>query len=199
MTTTESTKDALLRVAIETINEGGELAIRLDSILAEVGVSPSSLYHHYGNLNGLIEAAHVERFQRAIFSNAIELKRRIEETESREGFVALIDSMMDMFFSSIRVISRQHRVNVLGNAFGRPALLDAVSEAQKNSLIIATEAINIAQSRGFVNEDLDVAAFIAWFDGMAWGRVLIEITPDEDLGAKWNEIAKRAVHSVLFG
>ena len=199
MTTTESTKDALLRVAIETINEGGESAIRLDSILAEVGVSPSSLYHHYGNLNGLIEAAHVERFQRAIFSNAIELKRRIEETESREGFVALIDSMMDMFFSSIRVISRQHRVNVLGNAFGRPALLDAVSEAQKNSLIIATEAINIAQSRGFVNEDLDVAAFIAWFDGMAWGRVLIEITPDEDLGAKWNEIAKRAVHSVLFG
>jgi hypothetical protein len=50
-----------------------------------------------------------------------------------------------------------------------------------------------------VNKDLDVAAFIAWFDAMAWGRVLIEITPDEDLGAKWNQIAKRAVHSVLFG
>ena len=199
MTVSESTKDALLRVAIETINEGGESAIRLDSILAEVGVSPSSLYHHYGSLNGLIEAAHVERFQKAVYSNAVELKRRIEETESRQSFVALIDSMMDMFFSSVRAIPRQHRVNALGNAFGRPELLAAIAEAQKISLVIATEAVSIAQAKGFVNKDLDVAAFIAWFDGMAWGRVLIEITPDEDLGAKWNEIAKRAVHSVLFG
>ena len=199
MTTSESTKDALLRVAIETINEGGESAIRLDSILAEVGVSPSSLYHHYGSLNGLIEAAHVERFQKAVYSNAVELKRRIEETESRQSFVALIDSMMDMFFSSVRAIPRQHRVNALGNAFGRPELLAAIAEAQKISLVIATEAVSIAQAKGFVNKDLDVAAFIAWFDAMAWGRVLIEITPDEDLGAKWNEIAKRAVHSVLFG
>ena len=199
MTVSESTKDALLRVAIETINEGGESAIRLDSILAEVGVSPSSLYHHYGSLNGLIEAAHVERFQKAVYSNAVELKRRIEETESRQSFVALIDSMMDMFFSSVRAIPRQHRVNALGNAFGRPELLAAIAEAQKISLVIATEAVSIAQAKGFVNKDLDVAAFIAWFDAMAWGRVLIEITPDEDLGAKWNEIAKRAVHSVLFG
>ena len=199
MTVSESTKDALLRVAIEVINQGGESAIRLDSILAEVCVSPSSLYHHYGSLNGLIEAAHVERFQKAVYSNAVELKRRIEETESRQSFVALIDSMMDMFFSSVREIARQHRVNVLGNAFGRPALLDAVATAQKQSLLIATEAMGIAQSKGFVNKDLDVAAFIAWFDGMAWGRVLIEITPNEDLGAKWNEIAKRAVRSVLFG
>jgi AcrR family transcriptional regulator len=199
MTTSESTKDALLRVAIETINEGGESAIRLDSILAEVGVPPSSLYHHYGSLNGLIEAAHVERFQKAVYSNAVELKRRIEETESRQSFVALIDSMMDMFFSSVRAIPRQHRVNALGNSFGRPELLAAIAEAQKISLVIGTEAVSIAQAKGFVNKDLDVAAFIAWFDGMAWGRVLIEITPDEDLGTKWNEIAKRAVHSVLFG
>ena len=199
MAITESTKDALLRVAIETINEGGESAIRLDSILAEVGVSPSSLYHHYGNLNGLIEAAHVERFQKAVYGNAVELKRRIEETESRESFVALIDSMMDMFFSSVREIARQHRVNVLGNAFGRPALLDAVATAQKQSLLIATEAMRIAQSKGFVNKELDVAAFVAWFDGMAWGRVLIEISPEDNQGAKWNEIAKRAVHYVLFG
>ena len=153
MTTSESTKDALLRVAIETINEGGESAIRLDSILAEVGVSPSSLYHHYGSLNGLIEAAHVERFQKAVYSNAVELKRRIEETESRQSFVALIDSMMDMFFSSVRARPRQHRVNALGNAFGRPELLAAIAEAQKISLVIATEAVSIAQAKGFVNKD----------------------------------------------
>ena len=199
MTTSESTKDALLRVAIETINEGGESAIRLDSILAEVGVSPSSLYHHYGNLNGLIEAAHVERFQRAVFGNAVELRRRMEEVKSAAGFVALVDATMDLYFGAVRAIPRQHRVNALGNAFGRPELLAAITKAQKNSLVIATEAVSIAQVKGFVNKDLDVAAFIAWFDAMAWGRVLIEITPDEDLGAKWNQIAKRAVHSVLFG
>jgi AcrR family transcriptional regulator len=199
MTVSESTKDALLRVAIEVINQGGESAIRLDSILAEVGVSPSSLYHHYGNLNGLIEAAQVERFQRSVFGNAVELRRRVEEVESAAGFVELVDATLDLYFGVDRAISRQHRVNALGNAFGRTELLAAIAEAQKISLVIATEAVSIAQAKGFVNKDLDVAAFIAWFDGMAWGRVLIEITPDEDLGTKWNEIAKRAVHSVLFG
>jgi AcrR family transcriptional regulator len=199
MTVSESTKDALLRVAIEVINQGGESAIRLDSILAEVGVSPSSLYHHYGNLNGLIEAAQVERFQRSVFGNAVELRRRVEEVESAAGFVELVDATLDLYFGVDRAITRQHRVNALGNAFGRTELLAAIAEAQKISLVIATEAVSIAQAKGFVNKDLDVAAFIAWFDAMAWGRVLIEITPDEDLGAKWNQIAKRAVHSALFG
>jgi AcrR family transcriptional regulator len=90
----ETTKEAMLRVAIAAIDDGGEDGIRLDAILQEVGVSPSSLYYHYGNLTGLVEAAQVERFRRANLNNAIEVRQRIELVESVDEFKKLVDLLI---------------------------------------------------------------------------------------------------------
>ena len=194
----ETTKEAFLRVAIDAIDEAGESNVRLEAILEEVGVSPSSLYHHYGNLNGLIEAAQIERFRRANLGNALEFKRRVEETETLEEFKVVIDGLMDIFFSTKRTHARMQRANALGSAFGRPELLEALGEAQREALVIGTEAMNIAKYKGFLRKNLNTAAFIAWYDSQSFGLVLVEITQDKTLAAEWKLIARQNVHAQLF-
>jgi AcrR family transcriptional regulator len=195
----ETTKEAMLRVAIAAIDDGGEDGIRLDAILQEVGVSPSSLYYHYGNLAGLVEAAQVERFRRANLNNAIEVRQRIELVESVDEFKKLVDLLIKNFLGSHRSIPRLQRANALGSAFGRPELLQLLGESQAEALNIGVEAIELAQQKGFVREDLNARAFVAWFDSQSFGRVLVELTQDEELGDNWNNLATEAVYQLLFG
>jgi AcrR family transcriptional regulator len=195
----ETTKEAMLRVAIAAIDDGGEDGIRLDAILQEVGVSPSSLYYHYGNLTGLVEAAQVERFRRANLNNAIEVRQRIELVESVDEFKKLVDLLIKNFLGSHRSIPRLQRANALGSAFGRPELLQLLGESQAEALNVGVEAIELAQQKGFVREDLNARAFVAWFDSQSFGRVLVELTQDEELGDNWNNLATEAVYQLLFG
>ena len=195
----ESTKDAFLRVAIDSIDASGEASLRLEAILEEVGVSPSSLYHHYGNLNGLVEAAQVERFRRANVGNAKELKRRVGEAETVEEFKAVVDELMDTFLNVKRAVFRMQRASSLGSAYGRPELLAILGQSQKEALEIGAEALDIAKYKGFVRKSLDSMAFVAWFDSQAFGRVLVEITQDKKLSAGWNVLARQSVHALLFG
>jgi AcrR family transcriptional regulator len=195
----EATKDAMLRVAIEAIDASGEDGIRLEAILQEVGVSPSSLYYHYGNLTGLVEAAQVERFRRVNISNATEVRQRVDLVDSVEEFRKLIDFLLVTFLDSKRTIARLQRANALGSAFGRPQLLQLLRESQLEALEIGTEAIDLAQQKGFVRAELDTRAFAAWFDAQSFGRVLVELTQDNELGEGWNELAMQAARHLLFG
>ena len=196
---TENTKEAMLRIAIEGIDKSGEDGVRLDQVLEEVGVSPSSLYHHYGNLNGLIEAAQIERFRRVNLVNAMELKRSVEAAETLEEFKKLIDLLLETYLNSKRTVPRLQRANALGSAYGRPDMLKRLGESQAEALDIGTEAINIAKYKGFVRKELDSRAFIAWFDSQSFGRVLIEVTQDKKLAVEWNKLAIQAAHVLLFG
>ena len=195
----ESTKDAMLRIAMETIDESGEAGIRLDAILEAVGVSPSSLYHHYGNLSGLIEAAHIERFRRYVLSNAIELKAGIEASSSAKDFRNLVDSLMAVYFDNSRSLARMQRSHAFGSAYGRAEFLHKIGLAQKEALDIGASAIDLAKEKGFVRADLDSRAFIALFDSQSFGRVLVEATGEAQLGADWNALALSTVHFLLFG
>lgn len=195
----ETTKEAFLRVAIEAIDEAGESNVRLDTILEQVGVSPSSLYHHYGNLNGLIEAAQIERFRRANLGNTLEFKRQTEAAETLEEFKVIVDGLIDLFLSTKRAQARMQRANALGSAFGRPELLEALAEAQRETLVLGTEAMNIAKYKGFIRKDINTAALVAWVDSQTFGLVLVELTQDKTLLAETKIIARQNVHAQLFG
>jgi hypothetical protein len=40
---------------------------------------------------------------------------------------------------------------------------------------------------------------VAWFDAQSFGRVLVELTQDNELGEGWNELAMQAARHLLFG
>ena len=82
----ESTRDVLIRTAVAMIDEFGEPHLRLEVVLERSGASVSSLYHYFGNLDGLLRAANIARFNRYAFADIEYLRRRTEETKSKDDF-----------------------------------------------------------------------------------------------------------------
>lgn len=60
------TKVALLATAISLLDEQSPESITVGDVLTESGISSGSLYHHFGDLDNLIESAMVVRFARGV-------------------------------------------------------------------------------------------------------------------------------------
>ena len=86
----ESTRDRLIDAAIEIIESDGEQAVKVREVASRAGVTEPSLYHFFGDRNGLIEEAQAERFRRNQMDVLSGFATAILECESREEFVELV-------------------------------------------------------------------------------------------------------------
>ena len=195
----ESTRDALLRIAVEQLDEDGEAGVRLEAILAEADCSPSSLYHHFGNLRGLIEEAHIIRFARIQRERTAEFSRAIEHIETREELVRFFDAAIEQFFAASGVTSRGRRANALGSTYNRPDFAKRLGEAFMETCDSLAAAFRVPQLRGLILPTLDTTSFAVWVQGLFFSRVLLELTGDEVVGTQWNTHTKRAAYFLLFG
>lgn len=198
MTVTVDTRTRILDLAVAAIDAGGEAAVRVNHIVAEAGVTPPVLYHHFGSRDGLVIAAQVARYSR----------RAIADTEWVTEILAACTSSADVRAALItiwtnviagRVESRWVRTSALGSAFARPELEAAIAQAQDDVIAGLSRALEPCWERGWLRPGLDLVTAVAWQHSVLMGRVNIERgqtlgDPDE-----WDRLTLDAFLRVFFG
>ena len=193
------TAKKMVDVTVQMIDAHGEVAVRVQDVVAAAGVQIPVLYRHFGNREGLIQAAHVRRLQDdlAVF---LEVGREsANAAKSRDEFVALFGLVLDSFFLPERFIVRYRRLNILGSTYGRPDLQQAVAEVQKEATDQMVALLEPAQKQGWIRESVNLRAYVLWLVGMAMGEVLVEIGDEPELVEAWNKIARKAAMEALIG
>lgn len=181
------------------IDAHGEGAVRVQDIVDAAGVPIPILYRHFGNREGLLQAAQIERLAGELDAELVELRAAFTAVDSAESFRALIDRLLLLVNSSDRRTRRWRRVNIIGSTYGRPALAEAVDVVQRRFVDGLADALRVVQQSGWIRAELDVSTFAAWFIGQTLGRVISELRDDATLDEAWNEISSVAVRAVLFG
>ena len=122
-------REQILKAALEVLSEGGYAALSISTICKKAGASGASLYHHFGDKAGLINAMieyAVEENAR-IFTNAL-----IEKTTPLE--------QIDAFITTLRSVRKQ-------KIFNAGAVMMALSQAHGDS----PDAANvIARAQPFI-------------------------------------------------
>ena len=195
----ESTRDALLRITVAQLNEEGEAGVRLEAILAEADCSPSSLYHHFGNLRGLVEEAQIIRFAQIQRMRTEEFRNAIESVETHEELVRFLDTAIEIFLRPDGAPSRSRRANALGSTYARPDFAKRLGEVYMETCESLGAALRVPQSRGLILDTVDTNAFAVWVQGLFFSRVLLELSGDETIGAQWNDLTRRSAYFLIFG
>ena len=193
------TAKKMVDVTVQMIDAHGEVAVRVQDVVAAAGVQIPVLYRHFGNREGLIQAAHVRRLQDdlAVF---LEVGREsANAAKSRDEFVALFGLVLDSFFLPERFIVRYRRLNILGSTYGRPDLQQAVAGVQKEATDQMVALLEPAQEQGWIGASVNLRAYVLWLVGMAMGEVLVEIGDEPELVEAWNKIARKAAMEALIG
>ena len=180
-----SARETLLRAAIDAIDEHGEAGVRLDDVLTAAGASVSSLYHHYGNLRGLVERAQLERFAQAYSDNVGEFLRRLETITAREEVIELIEQTVAAIYSTDREVTRQQRLHSLGAVYQNSQLRASVAELEKNSAERTATAVRELQRRGFVPVSIDPYEWSLWFNTQVYALAVVDLLGDDRVRRAW--------------
>lgn len=180
------TVDAVLIAASDAMRIGGEAAVRVQEISAQTKVSIGSIYHHFGDRDGLIRAAYVHTFRTAIQSDIDRVKRFMSRMTSAKEMAEHYDEMLAFLNHHFEQFPARARANTIGSTTGRPLLRDAIIAVQSELITSLTEVMTLLKERGILKKHLEPRAAAVMTLGMLHGRVIAEFdsTPVQD--EQWN-------------
>lgn len=203
MRSKENIAEELLERAIDVIEQHGEAGIRTYKIAADCGVTAPVLYRIYTNREGLIIAAQAKRYERALLgvnaSIQAEVVERARACESLEEYMGMLEAILDIGMRPERHEARRVRMNVLGSAVTRPALLEEIARIDREAVRLLRPAFEFGLEKGWVSARFPLDVVMVWYLGALLGRFFVEINHDSFDGEAWNEISRTAVRHIAFG
>ncbi len=194
----DDNRTKILDLAIAAIDAGGEAAVRVNHIVEEAGVTPPVLYYHFGNRDGLVIAAQIERYSRQIRQDIDAIGQRLSQCQSREE---LQTTLVDIWEKTLvgREESRWRRVSVVGSAFARPELEAEVLRAQDEIVAGLVAVLQPCNERGWLREGIDLPSAVAWQHGLLLSRVFIERGAQQGETDEWDQLTLEALQHAFFG
>lgn len=193
------TRERILEAAITAIETGGEASLRVDAIAGAAEITKPSIYHFFGDRDGLVAAAQAERYRRSILSGLEQATERTRGANSREEFEALIPGFVEVAMASAGPARRAERIQVLGSAVSRSELTSEVVEATKQAIERSRELVEIAIERGWIRPAFDSDAIALWWLSTTMGRHLFDLVDDARLHQQWRAMAIADLRLILLG
>lgn len=193
----QATARALIDAARRQIESRSSQDVRIEEILAEVGVSPSSLYHYFGSREGLLEAAWIDWAQR----NADEDVQVIAQVLER---ATTPDEVMDGLIAAVRAAQlparterRVQRLTVLAAAARRPAVRAEIGRLETETNRRYRQLLEQARDRGLLRDTADLSVVPVFVRAFTFGRVSNELSAEPiDIDA-WNTVVSRVLGQLL--
>lgn len=182
--TQKSTVDAdsrarLIDAALRTILQHGVDSVRIDDIVAEVGVTKGSLYWHFEDRNALIKAALAEHIQRLNANIISGVSSAIDESNRKDAYIARIAPFIADPFNAEQVRERWGRLAILVETRNHPELTEMMRDVQARNLDVFVELMTQAQQSGILRQDLDPRAVAVALNAMYLGSNIIDVLGDD--------------------
>lgn len=161
----------ILEHAISVLNDDGFDRFNVQRVLDEANVSRATLYRHFPDVDGLIEAALIEIFRKEIFIN---LRLVSELVASSTDFEAFRDGLRRVVssVSELPPAVRLRRAHIVTLAHTRPAFGSAVASVQQDLTDGWGLALQEIVRRGFARQDLDIPAVAVIVQSIGIGRII---------------------------
>ena len=194
-----STIDAVLVEANKAIKEGGESAVRVQEISAKTKVSIGSIYHHFGDRDGLIRAAYMQTFRGAIQKDIDRVKHFMMKMTSAKEMAEHYDEMLAFLNHHFEKLPARDRASTIGSTTGRPLLKAAIVGVQSELVTSLTEVMELLKERGILKPHLEPRAAAVFTLGMLHGRVIAEFDSTPVGDQAWNESMLTAFSGLFVG
>ena len=193
----QATVQRILDVTVEMLDERGESGVRVEEILAASGASASSMYHHFDNRDGLVDAARAVAFARQAAEDVEGIRLAFSEVRDRDDLLARLDAITRLTTSPERAPIRRRRVAILGWAAQRPALWEALGAEQQRVTDSMAALIADGQARGLVRADVDPQAGAEFILAYPFGRILGDLNAEPADPEEWYRVIDLVVRTFV--
>ena len=180
------TRDKILAQAMAVLVEDGFDRFSVQRVLDGADVSRATLYRHFPDVDGLIEAAMVEVFRQQIDLYLGAARRLVEQSTDRYMFRDGLKRLLEAL-SELPAPVRVQRAHTLVLGASRPELGKAVAEVQETLNDGWEELIRSAQERGLVRNDLNPRTVGVLVQSLSLGRIIDDVAVKQMSNSNWAE------------
>jgi len=191
------TRERVLDVVVDQLEEGGETAVRIDAVRDLSGVSIGSIYHHFGDRDGLIAAAQLRRFARYAESEVAALSEIVVRAADVGEFRRAVRGLTLHTASGVRVAQRWGRIGVLASSIGRAELAGEVRAVQTRLTDEFQAHVAQGQARGFFRSDLDARAIALFIESYSLGHVLNDVDEHAVAEDDWQKVVWAVIDALI--
>lgn len=158
--------------------------ILVDEVLRISGVSRGSLYHHFGDFPGLIHATLLRRFSQNVEADTRAMWNIAEHADSQESYWSKIRQLSAATQVPERAPIRAERARLVSLASSDDHFAQALAREQERLTQGISDAIALAQSKGWVKAELSPLAISVFLQAYSLGRAVDDISerrvPNDD-------------------
>lgn len=187
----------ILEFAIAELDEVGPSRFNLDRIIEKADISRSSLYHHYGNREGLLIAVELHRLEKNLLTNDQQARALLETLSTPEEAFAIIEfGILSAAFEQQRVMRTQRFASFAASEHA-PALRYSLEKMQKRAVIEFSETIRLVRDKGFIDPIEPIEGTAHFIQSFLLGRMLVDVLNDPVADSQWHIAAMAAVRTLL--
>jgi len=188
---------ACVRAAVALLDAGGEHALTVEAVRAMAGVTTGSIYHHFGDRDGVIAAAQLRRFSRYAEVEIASLADVVREARDRGQFRRALLQLAKGSHSALRTAERWGRIAVMASTVGREELREDVAHLQTRLTDGFQAHVAQGQARGFFRDDLDARAIAAFVEAWTVGLALNDLDERGVSESAWLAVVGVAIDALL--
>jgi len=193
-----TTVDLVIAETKLALVRGGETSIRVQEISKATNVSIGSIYHHFGDRDGLIRATYVHQFASSVREDIGSVKRFMVKMHSVQEIIEHYDDMIQFLVLHFGRLPASERAAIIGNTTGRPLLRQALAEVQNELTNGLTEVMQLLQDRKMLKAHISPRAAAVIALGLLHGRVIAELDTDPVSEADWNQAMLSALSGLFI-
>lgn len=187
------TKQRLIDVTVALLDEKHPQEIQVDEILETSGISKGSLYHHFVDLQELLEVALTVRYSRYVDMSIAFMSSELM-VKSKEDLYKGLVRLTELTQDPTRAKYRFERARALAFAEGNPRFAKMLGEEQARLTSALADIIRDVQSKHLVTIKHDPEVVATYIQSYTLGIVINDITTNPVGIAPWrdliNDIAK---------
>ena len=193
------TKTKLIDTAVELLKNAPRSQISSDLILQTSGISKGSLYHHFEDLDELLETAMLVRYTDWVDSSIEIIMQIIARSKTPKDIYDNLVELTRFTQDPKRRNERIYRAEILGLAESSPRLAEKLAREQQRLTDALTDIIRDTQESGYFRKELDPHAVAVLIQAYTLGKVVDDYSLTAVDPEKWNELINLVVRRVFIG
>jgi AcrR family transcriptional regulator len=187
----------IVEFAAKELDEVGAVQFNLDRVIEKSGVSRGSVYHHFGDRDGLIVAVEVSEIVQILTSGNERMRRLFSEASSGEEIVVGFGAAIQAGTGDTGRNYRRRRIASLATAQHSPAIAEALADLQLKETDYWVATLAIGTQRGLIRPVEPLLGTADVIQSLLVGRILVDILEDDSRDALWITSAIEVLRALL--
>ena len=194
------TRALIIRSTTQIMKEKSAGEVHIDDVLAATGLTRGALYHHFKNVDDLVESALLATYAEGVGANIAYVRETLDSATTPEEFRNGVLQANTAYAKNERLRDvRKLRAHAMAASAGSPTLARALADEQQRLTDEYVTVITEAKRRGWVRSEVDPLALAVFIQAYSFGVIVDDLSHSHVDTDEWARLIAGFFEKTMFG